>query len=103
MKRCFGRWPFQVVRGERTGVPRKPHPEAAVAIAAALGVAPADCTFVGDTAIDMKTAVAAGMTAVGVLWGFRGRDELVAAGATRLLAHPLDLIQNRSSHGGNQA
>lgn len=103
VKRCFGRWPFRVVRGERAGVPRKPHPAAAVEIAAALGVAPADCTFVGDTAIDMKTAVAAGMTAVGVLWGFRGRDELVAAGAMRLLAHPRDLIQNASLTGVNQS
>lgn len=103
VKRCFGRWPFRVVRGERQGVPRKPHPAAAVEIAAALGIAPADCTFVGDTAIDMKTAVAAGMTAVGVLWGFRGRDELVAAGATRLLAHPRDLIEEAPSNGGDHA
>lgn len=92
VKRRFGRWPFREVRGERDDVPRKPDPTAAVQIAATLGLPPAACAFVGDTAVDMKTAVAAGMQPVGVLWGFRGRDELLAAGASRLLAHPLELL-----------
>jgi phosphoglycolate phosphatase len=92
VKRMFSRWPFRVVRGERVGVPRKPDPAAALEIAFALGIPPADCAFVGDTSIDMKTAVAAGMQPVGVLWGFRGRAELLDAGAKRLIAHPGDLL-----------
>lgn len=92
VRRCFGRWPFAVVRGERADVPRKPNPAAALEIAATLGLQPGDCTFVGDTAVDMKTAVAAGMRPVGVLWGFRGRDELLAAGASVLISHPRELV-----------
>ncbi len=92
VKRRFSRWPFRVVRGERADVPRKPHPAAALEIAATLSIAPGQCAFVGDTAIDMQTAVAAGMQAVGVLWGFRGRTELLEAGATRLLTHPRELL-----------
>ena len=92
VRRLFGRWPFVEVRGEREQTPRKPDPTAALEIARALKVAPSECAFVGDTAIDIGTARAAGMIPIGVLWGFRGRDELLAAGASKLLAHPSELL-----------
>lgn len=72
--------PFAAVYGERPGIPRKPDPTAALAMAAELGVAPRECGFVGDTAVDMDTARAAGMYGVGVTWGFRSH-ELQAHGA----------------------
>jgi phosphoglycolate phosphatase len=53
---------------------------------------PQDFLFIGDTSIDMRTAVAAGMFPVGVLWGFRPADELLAAGAKLLLKEAGDLI-----------
>jgi phosphoglycolate phosphatase len=81
--------PFGAVYGERAGVPRKPDPTAALGIAAELGVEPADCAFIGDTAVDMDTARAAGMYGVGVTWGFRGVEELQSHGA-RALAHTAD-------------
>jgi len=40
----------------------------------------------------MKTANAAGMYAVGALWGFRTADELTANGAMSLIERPLDLL-----------
>lgn len=88
----FPNVPFGVVLGERPGVPKKPDPAPALEAARALGRRPADCLFVGDTAIDMQTAAAAGMVGVGVLWGFRGRDELEAAGARALLSSPDELV-----------
>lgn len=88
----FGRWPFVDVRGERDGVPKKPDPTAAFELALALNVLPANITFVGDTGIDMLTARNAGMTPIGCLWGFRDRDELLGAGAKRLIAHPMELV-----------
>ncbi len=84
--------PFVDVRGEREGVPRKPDPTAAYELALLLGVSPSRVVFVGDTAIDMGTAKAAGMRAVGVAWGFRGRDELLSAGAEVVLDRPADLL-----------
>ncbi|WPB78216.1 HAD family hydrolase [Archangium violaceum] len=88
---------FGAVYGERSGVPRKPDPTAALGIAAELGVAPGDCAFIGDTAVDMDTARAAGMYSVGVTWGFRGVEELQAHGA-RALAHSSDeLLQALAS------
>ena len=79
---------FAAVYGARDGVPRKPDPTAAIALAAELGVAPAECLYFGDTNTDMQTAVGAGMHAVGVTWGFREEPELRAAGAMTILHHP---------------
>jgi phosphoglycolate phosphatase len=53
---------------------------------------PAAILYVGDSDIDMKTANAAGMYAVGVLWGFRTADELTRNGARVLIRKPLELL-----------
>ena len=84
-------WTFAPLYGQRPGVPKKPDPAAALAIAAELGLDPAEVLYLGDTATDMHTARAAGMAAVGVLWGFRTADELRAAGARHLITHPGEL------------
>jgi phosphoglycolate phosphatase len=84
---------FQEIRGERRGVPIKPHPQAALEIAASMGVNPARCLFVGDSEIDCKTGLDAGMTSVAVLWGFRPRAVLAEAGATIFLSRPSDLLE----------
>ena len=95
-KRCvewyFSAVPFREVRGERTGTPIKPDPTSALEIAHTLGVSPNECLFVGDSEIDIKTAINAGMTPIGVLWGFRPRHVLEAAGATRLISEPGELL-----------
>jgi phosphoglycolate phosphatase len=88
----FADVPFVSVYGQRDEVPKKPDPVAALAIAEELGVAPARIVFVGDTAVDMKTAVGAGMAGVGCLWGFRDAEELRDAGATRLVTVPAELL-----------
>lgn len=83
---------FGAVQGVADGVPLKPDPAGALGIADRLDVAPADFLYVGDTGTDMRTAVAAGMYAVGALWGFRPADELAAAGARKLIERPADLL-----------
>lgn len=90
--RLLGRWRFATVLGARDAVPKKPHPAGALEIAGNLGLAPAAFAYVGDTPVDMGTARAAGMFAAGVLWGFRDRDELQAAGAQALLGTPAELL-----------
>ena len=83
---------FRVVCGERPGVPLKPDPAAALAIARAVGVPPGETIFVGDSGVDMKTASAAGMVGAGAAWGYRSREELGAAGAAVILEKPADLL-----------
>jgi phosphoglycolate phosphatase len=84
---------FASVVGARDGVPAKPDPTAALAIARKLDTAPAAMAFVGDTATDMRTAEAAGMYAVGAVWGFRDAEELTAAGARTLAHHPAEVAE----------
>lgn len=69
--------------GERLGVRRKPYPDSALAAAETMGVAPERCIYVGDTEVDIETAANAGMACAAVCWGFRSREQLVAAGAER--------------------
>ncbi len=93
VRRLLAGWSFSVVRGARPGVPLKPDPRAARKIAEQMGCSPEDFVYLGDTATDMKTARAAGMYAVGALWGFRPSDELQAGGAQALIRHPCDLLE----------
>ena len=87
----FGDQRFVSVAGHKPEVPKKPDPAGALAIAAHLGIAPGEFIFVGDTAIDMQTAVAAGMVPVGASWGFRP-EELTANGARLVAATPADVL-----------
>ncbi len=56
-------------------------------------IASTEAVMVGDRAYDMVGAVANKIPAVGVLWGYGSRIELVEAGADRLLAQPSELSQ----------
>ena len=80
--------PFAVVQGSPRGSKAKPDPALALSMARSLGLEPAEVLFMGDSGTDMKTAVAAGMLPVGVLWGFRTAEELTAHGARALLERP---------------
>jgi len=84
---------FAIVRGETAAFPRKPDPSSALDIAARLGVSPVATLYLGDSDVDMATARAAGMTALGAAWGFRGTNELSAAGADAVLAKPGELLK----------
>lgn len=86
-------WEFDMVLGARDGVPKKPDPKAALEIAQSLSIDPSQFLYLGDTNTDMRTAVASGMFAVGVLWGFRDAEELLGSGAQALLQKPEDITE----------
>lgn len=83
---------FQIVFGQRSHVPRKPDPAGAFEIAEKLGISPKVIAFIGDTKTDICTSVAAGMTAIGVSWGFRPVSELREFGAAHIIDHPGELL-----------
>ncbi len=85
-------WSFDVVFGQRDDVPRKPHPAGALEIAEQLNISPSDFLYLGDTETDLKTSIAAGMSPVGVLWGFRSAEELRENGAKVLINRPLEVL-----------
>lgn len=93
VRHFFPEIPFAQIRGQVEGVPVKPDPTGALLIARTLGLKPEAFVYLGDTNVDMRTAVNAGMHPVGVTWGFRPAEELAQAGAEHLIGNPLDLLQ----------
>lgn len=83
--------PFNLVRGQLPGVPTKPDPRAALEMIRGWGLKPKDVAIVGDSAVDIETARNAGCDSLGAAWGFRGRGELEAAGATAVFEGPLEI------------
>ena len=85
-------WHFEVVTGLHTEAHKKPNPIIALQISEKFGVLPEEIIYVGDTSTDMLTATNAGMYAVGVLWGFRTKEELIRSGAKYLLSYPSEIV-----------
>ncbi len=87
---------FEIVCGKKDDFPAKPDPMLTLQIISEMGFEPKECLFVGDSGVDAQTAVNAGCIGVGVLWGFREREELVRNGATYIVERPaqiLDIIE----------
>lgn len=93
VREFLDKWTFDVVLGKQEGKPRKPDPAGALESARRLGMQTEKVLYVGDTATDMKTARAAGMIAVGALWGFRTEEELLENGASHIVSHPGQVLE----------
>jgi phosphoglycolate phosphatase len=93
----LNKWQFEIVMGATDDFPHKPNPESALFIAKKLNVSPENILYVGDTNVDMQTAVAAEMFPVGVTWGFRTREELQNTGAQLIIDRPMELVENISN------
>src|SRR5690606_16020390 len=73
---------------------RKPHPLPLLHAAAAIGIAPADCVYVGDDRRDIDAARAAGMPSVVALWGYRlDDDDPVAWQGDTMVEHVRQLLE----------
>ncbi|MDP4186099.1 MAG: HAD family hydrolase [Bacteroidota bacterium] len=83
---------FEIIMGLSTEANKKPNPYGALQISKELGISPENMIYIGDTNVDMQTATNAGMYAVGALWGFRTKEELIASGAKQIAATPMDLL-----------
>ena len=85
-------WTFDAVYGQRDGIPIKPDPTAALEVAEKLAAPAKEFIYLGDSGVDMQTAVRAGMLPLGALWGFRDAEDLRGNGAAELLKHPTQLL-----------
>lgn len=84
---------FYDVLGQMDSYPRKPDPYGALRLAEKMDVLPRECIYIGDTNTDMQTGRNAGMYTIGVLWGFRDREELEKAGADIIVSSPADILK----------
>ncbi len=87
---------FDVVLGEREGVPRKPDPQIVRDIEAKLQRDQVPSTYsvlyVGDSLVDQATAANAGVPFVACSWGFVAREKLAEAGCERIIDNPMELL-----------
>ena len=84
---------FTEFRGQRVGAPTKPAPTVPLEICSLMGVEPSECALVGDSDVDMRAAKNAGFTAIGVSWGYRPSEMLVANGADAIAATADDIVE----------
>lgn len=91
---------FDVVLGERVGVPRKPDPQIVYDIINCLEDGASvyslefrgRCLYVGDSLVDAETAKAASLPFVACTWGFCTKEQLATANPNYMINHPLELI-----------
>jgi hypothetical protein len=71
----------------------KPHPAPLLEAAAAPGLAPQRCVYVGDDLRDIEAGRAAGMATLAAAWGYLGQGEPIADwGADAVMPNPPDLL-----------
>ncbi len=92
VENLFGRGFFDACLGNIDNIKRKPQPDGAILIMEQFNILPKECLYVGDTDVDMKTGVSAGMHSVGVIWGFRSREELELNGAEYIVSKPSEIL-----------
>ena len=72
---------------------KKPSPAGVFEIMKELHLAKEEVLYLGDTNTDMKTGKSAGVFTVGVLWGFRDRQELEDNHADAIIKEPVELLR----------
>lgn len=84
---------FDVVLGLEKPFLPKPDPASLHHVLCQLDVDPKKALYCGDSNTDIYTAKAAGIKSCGVLWGFRDRAELEAAGADHIVSRPAQILE----------
>lgn len=93
IEKNFEEGTFEEILGYKDSIKRKPAPDGANLLRQKFGVEAGECLYIGDTNTDMETGNAAGMHTVGVLWGFREKEELVECGAEFIVSEPLEILR----------
>lgn len=83
---------FDVVVGKMDEFPSKPEPDSLFYAIKTLGVKPEDCVYIGDSDVDVLTAHNAGLPCIGVTWGNRDEDVLIASGAEYIARTPKEIL-----------
>ncbi|MFA5624929.1 MAG: HAD-IA family hydrolase [Bradymonadales bacterium] len=83
---------FELIVGAQKDLPVKPHPWGVEQIQKHLAVERKSICLIGDSDVDIMTAKAAQIMSIGAAWGFRGRQELQAAGADYIIDDATQLL-----------
>ncbi len=89
----FGKGTFDLIVGQREGLPTKPDPTGTLLALDTFDCTPEEALYFGDSNVDIQTAKNAKIKAIGVTWGFRSREELEAEGADVIIDHPSQIAK----------
>jgi phosphoglycolate phosphatase len=96
VKKCvdklLSQWKFEIILGSKDSFPLKPDPAGALFISEKLNIPSSEFIFLGDSDVDIQTALSAGMFPVGALWGFQP-NELEGCGTHALIKNPVEIIK----------
>ena len=88
----FSAWDFVAVEGQQEGKPKKPDPAGALAMAELFQLKPEEIAFIGDSAVDVNTGNAAGMTSICIAAGYETRENILNAQPAILLEKHSELL-----------
>ena len=78
--------------GQREDIPKKPAPDGVLKILDLFSVKKEEALLMGDSDVDIITAINSEIHSFGAAWGFRGEEELKGAGAERIAFSPMEVI-----------
>ena len=84
---------FDIAAGAKDGIRKKPYPDGVEDILKRLKTEKDQAVYVGDSEVDVATAENAGIDCIAVEWGFRTREELLAAKARRIVTDHGELLK----------
>ena len=84
---------WAAIEGQKEGVPVKPDPSIVFEILSKCPTPKREVLYVGDSGVDMETAHRAGITSVGVTWGFRPVYELTEHFADHIAHTPAGIFE----------
>lgn len=83
---------FDFSVGEKQGIRRKPYPDSVLSVIDKFKISKNDVVYIGDSEVDLKTAVNAGIDVIMVGWGFRDEEYLKKCGAPFVINKPIDIM-----------
>lgn len=93
LKKVYPNHTFSAAWGKKPEYPKKPDGTSLNAILKQFGLNREDCLYIGDSDVDVFTAKNAGVDMLGVEWGFRGREELLSAGAAAVVKTADEILE----------
>ncbi|MCD7898304.1 MAG: HAD family hydrolase [Bacteroides sp.] len=93
VKHYFPEIPFISLLGQREGILPKPDPTIVYDILQVAGVEKKEVLYVGDSGVDMQTAIEADIASCGVTWGFRPRQELEQFSPDYIIDQASEILQ----------
>jgi len=83
---------FVEILGGSERFPHKPKPDSALYLAEQMKIQPCEILYIGDSDVDMQTAINAGMFPLGVTWGYRTESLIIEAGAKKTVNNPSEIL-----------